>query len=50
MLRERERHLLSTLADNSQSSAHNEVRMELRKVMGEMLADTAAIRKLGSAV
>jgi hypothetical protein len=49
MLRKKERQLLAILADDSQSSsAHNEAREELRIIMGEILADAVAMRKLDS--
>lgn len=49
MLRTIERQLLSVLADDSQSSsAHNKAREELGKIMGEILSNAVAKRKLES--
>ena len=48
MLRREEREWLSVLSDNSQSSSHTKARQELRRIMEQLLADAAAIKKLES--
>lgn len=49
MLQRSEREYLDILSDNSQSaSVHDEARLQLHKVFSEMVAASAAIRKLES--